>query len=342
MTDPMHEQLLGHLLGALDDDEQEWLEARLKTDGEYRRHCLLWRRRLGAIEAALPEFEPPPGLAERTCRLVAACAPAMVTLPGPRPRGKMTPEAVFPARAATIAWRDMATLTFLGVMALILIFPAIYGSRFHARLAACQANLRQFGLALAEYGQHQGEDISRLATGGGLTPAGLFAAQRIEDDFVADRGQALCPDAWLAAQGIHVSGANVSGTRRVPLYVAGTLRVPYYVAGTLRAPPAEHSIDHTNRTNDWSGTWRDGTSGGGQAPPLPAALPFLADAPSADLPGQSIDAHEGRGRNVFFADGQVRFLPCSAPADAAETFLSGRDSFTAPDGSRPVTFVTWH
>ena len=74
---------------------------------------------------------------------------------------------------------------------------------------------------------------------------------------------------------------------------------------------------------------------------MPVAVPLLADAPSADLPGQSTDYHEGRGRNVFFADGEVRFLPCSTPADPAGLVLSG-DSLIAPDGSTPITFVTGH
>ena len=74
-TDPMHQQLLGHLLGALDDDEQEWVEARLEHDEEYRRRWVELRRRLAPLLAVRPDFEPPPGLAERTCRLVASFAP---------------------------------------------------------------------------------------------------------------------------------------------------------------------------------------------------------------------------------------------------------------------------
>ena len=92
---------------------------------------------------------------------------------------------------------------------------------------------------------------------------------------------------------------------------------------------------------DWFGRLRNGTTSEPQGHPLPAALPLLADAPGADLPGQGTDYHDGRGRNVFFADGEVRFLPCSAPADAAELVLSG-DSLVAPDGATPITFVSGH
>ena len=37
MTDSVQEQLLGYLLGALDDPEQESVEARLKRDPDLRR-----------------------------------------------------------------------------------------------------------------------------------------------------------------------------------------------------------------------------------------------------------------------------------------------------------------
>jgi prepilin-type processing-associated H-X9-DG protein len=320
MTDPMHQQLLGHLLGALDDEEQEWVERRLDEDPDYRRHCLLWRRRLASVEAALPEFEPPPGLAERTCRLVAACAAAMAS---PRvaagPRGKMSPETAFPAGAARVAWCDVAALGLLAVMAVALIFPAIYGSRFQARLAACQNNLRQFGLALAEYSHRQGEALSHLAADGHLTGVGLSAARLMEAGFAPNGGRALLPDAWLASQGFH----NVSGTRRVPYITVGG--------------------DSSRRlTNNWPGTWRAGTADAEQeSASLPTALPLLADAPSADMPGQPLCSHDGRGRNVFFADGQVRFLPCSLSADAAEIVLSG-DSSADARNSTPAALLDWH
>ena len=75
MSDLDHQQLLGHLLGALDDEEQEWLDARLERDPRCREELTRWRRRLAPLAALRPDFEPPPGLAERTCRLVAAWGP---------------------------------------------------------------------------------------------------------------------------------------------------------------------------------------------------------------------------------------------------------------------------
>ena len=92
---------------------------------------------------------------------------------------------------------------------------------------------------------------------------------------------------------------------------------------------------------DWSGTWRNGTING-EADPPPAAVALLADAPSADLPDQALDCHDGQGRNMFFEDGHVDFLPCSVPRDAAEAILSHDDSPTTPRVSVPIRFAGWH
>jgi len=51
-------QLLGYLLGVPDDDERRSVETRLLQDADWRQQVLQ------------PAFEPPAGLAERTCRYV--------------------------------------------------------------------------------------------------------------------------------------------------------------------------------------------------------------------------------------------------------------------------------
>ncbi len=70
MTDSVQEQLLGHLLGALDDSEQESVETQLQRDSQLRRELGKTRRLLEPLEQAREAFAPPPGLAEQTCRSV--------------------------------------------------------------------------------------------------------------------------------------------------------------------------------------------------------------------------------------------------------------------------------
>ena len=46
MTDSVREQLLGYLLGALEDSEQQEVETRLKDDPQWHRELTLIRNRL--------------------------------------------------------------------------------------------------------------------------------------------------------------------------------------------------------------------------------------------------------------------------------------------------------
>lgn len=309
MIDPMHSQLLGHLLGALDDDEQEWVEGQLEHDNRYRRYGLRWRQRLAVIDAIRPEFEPPRGLAERTCQLVAAWSRIAWPKRRTSQRWKMTPEAFFPSRAAHVAWGDVAAVALIAMVAFAMIVPAIYGSRFQARLIACQNNMRQFGSAMLDYGDRHGNAPSQLMANGGLTPAGVLAAGAIEEVVATNGNRALCPDAWLAAQGI-----NPSDIHRVPT-VQDTS-----VTSLPLCPKSEGIVESNNR---WPGTWRNGTRDDRREESLLTALPLMADVPSARLPGQNIAAHDGLGSNVFFADGQIRFLRYAALADGVDLILSG-------------------
>jgi hypothetical protein len=334
MSDPIHQQVIGHLLAALDDEEQEWVESRLECDEEYRRCWMEWRRRMAPLLALRPDFEPPAGLAARTCQFVADCAP--VPRRADRRSTKMSPDPALPNRSAHVGWLDMGALAAILLVAAILIPPAIHGSRFHARLASCQERLRQAGLALTQYGYDHGNAISELADNERLTDAGQFAAEMLDDELPADDGRPVWPDAWLAVQGVSRWPHRVgSGLTNFQCSVADTLEVgppvpdgsPFEIAGV------------TGR--DWLGTWRNGTIDGA-TDSLPAAVALLADAPSADLPGRTFDYHDGQGRNMFFEDGHVDFLPCSVPRDAYEAILSHDDSPVTPRVSVPVSFVGWH
>ena len=336
-SDRLHQQLLGHLLGALDDDEQEWVESRLERDEEYRQRWMVWRRRLTPLLSMRPDCEPPPGLAEKTCRFIAACAPM------PRRtklrRRNMSPDAALPDRGARVCWLDAAAVAVIVFVAALLVPPAIHASRFHSRLASCQERLRQVGLALTEYGYEHGHAISELADNERLTGAGQFAAELLDNSLASDDGRAVCPEGWLAAQGAcrwppHHTGSLLTGI--------DTSMASADVPDVGPTAPTWSPLEIPGVSiKDWLGLWHNGMSDGA-TDPSPAAVALLADAPSADLPGQAFDYHEGQGRNMFFGDGHVDFLPCSAQRDATETFLTGDDAPATPRVSVPIKFVGWH
>ncbi|MBU4273629.1 MAG: hypothetical protein KKE86_02695 [Planctomycetes bacterium] len=321
MTDSIHQQLLGHLLGALDDEEQAWVDGRLERDESCRRELILWRRRLSPLEAMRPDFDPPPGLDGRTCRMVAAygSAPARSA----RRRLAMSPDPTVPGAVSLFGWHDVAALGALLLTAVALLLPAIDASRFHAAVASCQDNLRQFGLAMTQYSRHHGEAMTQLAGEGKLTTAGIAAADLLGDAVASVAERNLCPEAWLAAQGATcVLSSPLDGVGVVPP-IPGTAVPGYFFAST---------------SNDWSGMWRDGTMDG-HGSRLPAILALFADDPSADLPGRRLVGHDGRGRNLFFEDGRVRFVPCSTHDESAETVFSSVEPSAPTDVSAPIIYV---
>ncbi|MEN6458578.1 MAG: hypothetical protein ABFC63_06570 [Thermoguttaceae bacterium] len=281
MSDSINQQLLGHLLGALEDEEEQWLETRLKDDEESRRGLTQWRRRLRPLAALRPDFEPPAGLAERTCRLVAAFGRPPVRTH--RTTMGMSPEWSPAGRVSQFGWADVAAVGVVLMTALFLVVPAIDAGRFQARLAACQNGLRQFGAALTEYAGRNRSELPRLAHEGRLTGRGLAAATWVLSQYGPTTDAGVHPDVWLGAQENCECGA-----------------------GAANSPAAGPVTLASDRVGDWSGTWRDGTKRIGDFPPMAQAL--LADAPSAVLPGQAVEYHGGRGRNFFFADGHVEFL----------------------------------
>jgi len=71
MNNTIREQLLGYLLGALDESEQNFLKEQLKHKPGLRRELAKMRQKIWPLAPTRDDFMPPPGLAFRTCELVA-------------------------------------------------------------------------------------------------------------------------------------------------------------------------------------------------------------------------------------------------------------------------------
>jgi prepilin-type processing-associated H-X9-DG protein len=302
----------------LDDDEEQNVDSCLEHDQPWQRELALWRQRLAPLEALRPDFEPPPGLAERTCRYVAACMP--LPAKARRSRWRMSPHPVPPHRVARIRGLDVAVVVTLLVTLGAMVPPAIHSSRYEARVASCQADLRQFGQALTDHSQRQGQALSQLAYQGQLTRTGVFAAQLLQDAYLTTTHRTLCPDAWLAVQGL------LRGSSR-----AARLK--------LQDPAIQPAPAQVAMAGDCSGTWLEGATDGWRSPLSTATPPLLADSPSADLSGQRFPSHGGRGRNVLFEDGHAEFLPASESTGIADWFLSGDEDAENPDVSPSIVLV---
>jgi len=210
MSEHVQQELLGYLLGALDQPEREELEARLAADPRLRRQLARVRKSLRPLETDAWDVEPPPGLAARTAAWVAAQAAACPAgAGGPRrPAGAeagtgrtgaplAAPSAVL-SWAPTIHWPDVAVAAGILVTATLLIFPAIERSRLQARKVACQNNLREVGRALDEYSQSHDGYFPVVPVQGRLAAAGIYAPTLLSQGYLREARSDLCPGGPVA------------------------------------------------------------------------------------------------------------------------------------------------
>jgi len=279
MTASLHQQLLGHLLDALDDDERQWLEKRIEHDAERCELLLYWRRRLARLEVLRPDFDSPPGLAERTCRLIAVGASCLAS-EVPVKSGPPTPP--LPALSGgrlQWGWSDVVVVGVILLVLFCLLPPAVCNARFLARCNICQNRLQHFGFSLQDVARRHQLQSQQLAEGGMLTGLGVLAARMLREiePSSGDEGRFCCSEVWLAAQP-HRSTSTLSP--------CGNLRPSRLVA--------IHEDESARAT----------ASG---------ATVLVSDTPPPPSSEPPVLAHGGQGMNVLFGDGHVAFRPIAPP-----------------------------
>jgi hypothetical protein len=147
----MREHLVGYLLNAVEPDEHKLVEEKLASDDSLRQDMKVLEWSLHPLSVDHGHHEPPQGLAQRCCQFVYS-------------RTEVMPVALSPAGTigGTVnkrrwSWLDLSVAGAIAVAAAVLLVPAIYQSNAHARLLACQNNLKDIGLATASYSdRHNG------------------------------------------------------------------------------------------------------------------------------------------------------------------------------------------
>jgi hypothetical protein len=325
MTDPVQEQLLGHLLGVLDDDEQQQIETRLKDDPHLARQAAQWTARLEMLEACRAEFPPPPALAERTCRFVVAQAQTAAA------EQSLGAAAGSSGWAGRVGWLDLAMAAGVFMAAALLTIPAILTSRFNARVAVCQDNLRQLGVALGQYSEQHDGFFPYVPAEGKLAGAGIYAPVLLRDGFLTEARRVICPDSPLAEQReFHVP--SIDALERAEERQAERMR-------RMMGGSYGYSLGHM-REGRYQGTKNLGRT----------HFALMADAPSSSLPGHQTVNHGGRGQNVLFEDGRVDYVLSPRPhPNADDIFANDRgevaaglhrnDAVVGPSSAVPVIYV---
>jgi hypothetical protein len=311
MSDPSYQQLLGYVLGALDDAEAETVAARLQDDPDFYAQWLELRRQVDQWQVPLAADEPPAGLAERTCRYVFAHG---------RPRSASPPAVLTPVTATAVGtgrthWIDvMIAASVLAIAALALV-PAVHSSRFQARLAACKDNLRQLGYALTGYSDRHSGVFPAVPAQGRLAAAGIYAPTLYSAGYLTETPRVICPDTSLAEQ--------------------KDFRIPSL--DELQAAPSTEVAQWRPRMGGSYGYCLGYLDDGVFRPTKNLRRSYfavMADAPSGNLCNLQSDNHGKRGQNVLFEDGHVDFLTTTHAAAAGNDDIFVNDAHLVAAGLR--------
>jgi hypothetical protein len=198
---------------------------------------------------------------------------------------------------------DMAIAAGIFLAAATLFFPALNQSRFAARVAGCQNNLRQIGRALTEYSEMHNGYFPNVPLRGQLAVAGIYGPRLVQLRFISDPHLLICPDSSLAG------------------------RQDYNVPTPQQLETAEGP--HLVRLQRLSGGSYGYTLGyvvDGRYQPTKnlqrKTFALMADAPGDAEPFNTLN-HEGHGQNVLFEDEHLQYLTtCKAHGCNDHIFLN--------------------
>ncbi|MCH8921760.1 MAG: DUF1559 domain-containing protein [Planctomycetes bacterium] len=288
----MREQLLGYLLGALDDSEHRQVEEHLQRDPQAQRELELLAGGLQPLKADAGHYDPPRGLAQRACEAVEARRTPVVL---------DTSFADSPKRWALV---DVAVAAGIMLAVAAVFFPAVNHARAMARRAGCEDNLRQLGAALVSYSERHGGEFPSIEAETPLSVAGVYAPKLKSGGWIDNDRAFICPASPLVAE---------RNTFRVPsiheLLHAGADQLAHWHR-TMGGSYA-FSLGYLDANNKYCPARNQRRANYA----LLADVPNL-DGPSEEGPAHISASHGGCGQNVLFEDGHVKYiLTCTCIAD---------------------------
>jgi hypothetical protein len=290
----MRDLLVRYLLGELNTQEQEQLEAELRDSPEMRRELAYLQSCLpgsGDDDAQRPRTgDAPSGLAERTLDRISSDEPS-----GNVPHSAAAVAAAYDPPTGSPSW-SVADLTVAGGVFLaisMLFLPALRQSRDAARRTGCADNLRQLGVMLEGYSDQHGRYFPIVSRD---ENAGIFAVYLLEDEYAGPdeltrlllcRSSPLAEDVaqnrvFIRVPTMNDLAAATCKERSLWKQLMGgsyAYRMGYYEGDRYCAIRNERSCRKA----------------------------ILADAPSNEPNSAQYANHGGVGINVLYEDGCVRF-----------------------------------
>ena len=297
--DPMNaDDLLDYALGRLEGARLREVEQRLAADPELAARAARIRAHLHAlIDDGDEDLSPPADLLERTAALIAEH----------RRSRRRTYQDLLPVRVP-FRWADVAVAAGIFLAGILTLLPVIQRTRSQADITACADNLRQLGVALTRYALDSGGYPH--ATAEAQAPyAGSFALRLHDAGYLPDCSILNCPGdgpnrmpnplpthAWLCSQDGHAASAPCLQNLDYAYHLG------YREDHSCRPLPLGAAIDA----------------------PLVADRPPFRDSHAVVTRGNSPN-HVGRGQNVLFRAGHVRWQTSRRWGTDSDIFLNFRN-----------------
>lgn len=330
---PMREDLLGYLLGALSADEKRRVEEALAVDPQLREELEHLRSLLRPLDALNDDQSPPAGLADRTLQAIGRHDEAHCSVPRSVAQSSTVDDELpagssFQSRLAGLS--HGIVLAFVGLTAATLLLPALANSRYQARKSACQNNLRTLGNLVIDDSLRHGGAYILVPLTGNRAFSGIYASTLLQRQLIpADTNSLICPGAvsgedlntWSLPTLEQIDNATGAELDRLQQAAGGSYA---YIVGYLDQQGHYRAIRNESRPN----------------------FPILGDVPSFHLEGRQSANHCGRGQNMFFEDGHIRFVteltqlvgddPIRNRRGNPEYGLDGDDAVLLPSSMPPI------
>jgi len=229
MINPSEENLLGYLIRANEEHEQEELADQIRTDAKLRKDCQILQSGLALPAADEEHLDPPSLLAERTCEklwslvdsgefpklpslatktapessIEAAIVATQPTVPLASPAtaslsvGKRTPGGHDNALAVPKRrwhWLDLAVASSVLVIIGGVLSTQVLSSRTHSGRIGCQNNLQLSYAGLSNYASMNGGRIPTAHERGPLAFAGMLGMSLLDSGHVKSDQTLICPE----------------------------------------------------------------------------------------------------------------------------------------------------
>ncbi|MDA8697487.1 hypothetical protein N9M41_03340 [Rhodopirellula sp.] len=326
----MQEDLLGYLLGALSEQEMHRISALLGQSPELRADLEVLKKTIDAMEGSYAPVDPPASdLVAKTLDWIDEHKPEDEMLPSVSISGseediisetngrilegshrshvKLSESPLGSSGALGGRWFDWVAAASVAMIILCVILPALANGRFEARKVACQDQLRLFGVAITQFVTRTPEQrLPAVAESGPEAFAGVYAIRLNESGLLPEDDVRWCPslpvpdfgDSSLVNLGeiesidtLHqVSINDLKEIQRFAgghyAYNLGVLEEDHYASPRFESRASFAIMSDT---------------------PLVGNL-AVNDLERGDRLSEKI-GHSGRGINVLFEDGRVKFIP---------------------------------